>query len=36
VDVRKIHVFEPGETGLNLTREANEVSPDNEPAHAVA
>jgi hypothetical protein len=36
VDVAKVHVFEPGETGLNLTRENGEVSPHNEQAHAVA
>lgn len=35
VDLRKIHVFEPGETGMNLTLETSS-SPATEPAHALA
>jgi len=34
VDVRKIHLFEPGETGMNLTLET--LSPTQEPTHATA
>ena len=30
VDLRKVHVFEPGETGMNLS------SKTSEPAHALA
>jgi multiple sugar transport system ATP-binding protein len=30
VDLRKVHVFEPGETGMNLSKTSNE------PAHALA
>ena len=29
VDLRKVHVFEPGETGMNLSKTS-------EPAHALA
>jgi multiple sugar transport system ATP-binding protein len=34
VDVRKVHFFEPGATGMNLSLET--TSPKHEPAHAVA
>jgi multiple sugar transport system ATP-binding protein len=34
VDLRKAHIFEPGETGMNLSLETS--SPTNEPAHALA
>jgi multiple sugar transport system ATP-binding protein len=34
VDLRKAHIFEPGETGMNLSLET--TSPTNEPAHALA
>jgi multiple sugar transport system ATP-binding protein len=34
VDLRKIHLFEPGETGMNLSLMIK--SPDTEPAHAMA
>jgi len=34
VDVRKVHLFEPGETGMNLTLET--WSPTQEPTHATA
>ena len=33
-DLRKAHLFEPGETGMNLSVET--TSPASEPAHAVA
>jgi len=35
VDVAKVHFFEPGATGMNLTIGGN-ASAANEPAHAVA
>jgi multiple sugar transport system ATP-binding protein len=34
VDARKVHIFEPGETGMNLSLET--MSPTNEPSHAIA
>jgi multiple sugar transport system ATP-binding protein len=34
VDARKVHVFEPGETGMNLSLET--MSPTSEPSHAIA
>jgi multiple sugar transport system ATP-binding protein len=34
VDLRKVHFFEPGETGMNLSLET--ISPTSEPAHALA
>jgi multiple sugar transport system ATP-binding protein len=34
VDLRKVHLFEPGETGMNLSLET--LSPATEPAHAIA
>ncbi len=34
VDIRRAHVFEPGETGMNLSLETS--SPANEPTHALA
>jgi len=34
VDLRKIHFFEPGVTGMNLSLET--TSPTNEPIHAIA
>ncbi|HEX4054366.1 MAG TPA: sn-glycerol-3-phosphate ABC transporter ATP-binding protein UgpC [Tepidisphaeraceae bacterium] len=34
VDLRKAHLFEPGDTGMNLSLET--MSPTNEPAHALA
>jgi multiple sugar transport system ATP-binding protein len=34
VDARKVHVFEPGETGMNLSLETS--SPTSEPSHAIA
>jgi len=34
VDTRRVHFFEPGETGMNLSLETS--SPTNEPAHALA
>ncbi|MGA2584815.1 MAG: sn-glycerol-3-phosphate ABC transporter ATP-binding protein UgpC [Tepidisphaeraceae bacterium] len=34
VDLRKVHLFEPGVTGMNLSLETS--SPTNEPAHAIA
>src|SRR4051794_31554274 len=34
VDLRKVHLFEPGETGMNLSLET--LSPATEPAHALA
>ncbi len=33
VDARRVHLFEPGDTGMNLTLET--ASPTNEPAHAL-
>jgi multiple sugar transport system ATP-binding protein len=37
VDPRGVHVFEPGEAGLNLTTETSMSSPNrNEPTHAIA
>jgi len=32
VELRKVHIFEPGETGMNLSLET--MSPTTEPAHA--
>ena len=34
VDLRKVHMFEPGETGMNLSLET--LSPSSEPSHAIA
>jgi len=34
VDLRKVHLFEPGEAGMNLSLET--LSPATEPAHAIA
>jgi len=34
VDARKVHVFEPGETGMNLSLET--TSPSSESSHAIA
>jgi len=33
VELRKVHIFEPGETGMNLSLET--MSPTTEPAHAL-
>ena len=35
VDLRKVHFFEPGVTGMNLSVET-QSSPPSEPAHALA
>jgi len=38
-DLRKVHLFEPGETGMNLSLETQSVetsSPATEPTHALA
>ena len=36
VDLSRVHLFEPGATGMNLSLGAGQASPPNEPAHAAA
>jgi hypothetical protein len=36
VDLARVHYFEPGATGMNLSNQGANSSRANEPAHAVA
>jgi multiple sugar transport system ATP-binding protein len=36
VDLNRVHFFEPGATGMNLSLRGSGASPTNEPAHAIA